>query len=233
VGLNLQKYLEDNSAGTPAEGPEPATPAGVLALQSEVRRGFTEQLRAQNERMEKTCPSVFTLVPSKGFRQLDTWIEYATQKEELELALYCEHESGWHATSHSLYRFSPEQEWFDLVKTHWNQFVKVSKRVGPLASLIGKAAGVPWAELVAGGIEKVPELAREPANALASTLGEKAKPELIDIDTRYLLKQLIDHLDSLRSDIEPKNGGLHRYLVDDGRLLWLCPDHLKLYRKRD
>jgi hypothetical protein len=185
-------------------GFKPATPAGVLALESEMRRGFTEQLRAQNERMEKTCPSVFTLVPSKGFKQLDTWMEYATQKEELELALYCEHESGWHATSHSLYRFRPEQEWFDLMKAHWNQFVKVSKQVGPLASLIGKAAGVQWAELAAGGIEKVPELSREPANALASTLGEKAMPELIDIETRYLLERLIDHLDSERPDIEPK-----------------------------
>jgi hypothetical protein len=180
--------------------------------------------------MEKTCPSVFTLVPARDFMQLDTWVESITHGEELELALYCEHESGWHATSHSLYRFRPDQEWFDKLKKHWNTFVGVTKHVGPLAKAIGKAAQLHWAEAVGLGIERLPSNPFPPTGKLASALGTRDQQGLIDLESRYLLERLLGHLDAKRPALEPKNGGLHPYLVDDGRLLWLCADHLKLYR---
>jgi hypothetical protein len=205
--------------------PMPDSKAGRLAFESEMRRRFTEQLRAQREQMEKTCPSVFTLVPSRDFKQIDTWLESVTKGEELELALYCEHESGWHETPHSLYRFRPEQKWVDKLKERWNGFVGVTKHVGPLAKTVGSAIGVPWADLA------VP-VARTDFGKLSSALGERDRPDLIEIETRFLLQDLIEHLDSKRGATEPKNGGLHPYLVDDGRLLWLCPEHLKSYKVR-
>ena len=210
--------------------PKPDSAPGRLAFESEVRRLFTEQLRSQRERMEKTCPSVFTLVPSRDFKQLDTWVDSLTQTEELELALYCEHESGWHPTSHSLYRFRPNQEWFNQVKKHWDAFVRVTKHVGPLTKSIGKAAQLHWVEAVGLGIEKLPGASFPPTGKLSSALGIRTEGEFIDLEARFLLERLIDHLDAERFPVEPKNGGLHAYLVDDGRLLWLCPDHLKLYR---
>src|SRR5580658_2188734 len=99
--------------------------------------------------MEKTCPSVFTLVPARDFRQLDTWVETVTESEELELALYCEHESGWHATAHSLYRFRPDQDWLVQLKGCWKALVKITTRVGPLTKAIGWAAQLHWVEAVA------------------------------------------------------------------------------------
>ena len=45
--------------------------------------------------------------------------------------------------------------------------------------------------------------------------------------SQHLLDGLIDWLDSQRAPTQPKNGGLHRCLMDDGRWLWLCPDHYK------
>ena len=210
----------------------PATAMGLHAMRSEMRRFFTEQLRAQRERMEKTCPSVFTLVPSQEFKQLDTWIEVATQEDELELALYCEHDSGWHPTEHSLYRFRPDRAWFDSLKKSWNALVAITKEVGPLAKAIGKASGGVWLEAAGLGIEKLPESPSLVAGIFSEALGANEEPELIDIETRYLLKGLIDFLDSQRVPTEPKNGGLHPYLIEDGRLLWLCPDHLRQYRIR-
>ena len=59
------------------------TAEGLLALQSEMRRLATGQLRAQREIMRRTCPSVFTLVPVRNFKLLDTWFESFTQAEEL------------------------------------------------------------------------------------------------------------------------------------------------------
>jgi hypothetical protein len=192
----------------------------------------TEQLRAQRERMQKTCPSVFTLVPSRDFVLLDTWLESVTQTEELELTLYCEHDSGWHATSHSLYRFRPDQEWFDSLKEYWNEFVSITKYVGPLAKTVGKATGVVWAEIGGLGAEKLPEIPRSPTGTMSGALGRNPQPEFIDLETRHLLEKLIGHLDSKRQQTDPKYGGLHPYLIDDGRLLWLCAEHLKSYQRR-
>jgi len=208
------------------------TAEGFLALQSEMRRLATEQLRAQRERMEKTCPSIFTLVPSRQFKQLDTWFESVTQAEELELALYCEHDSGWHATAHSLYLFRPVQEWFDSMKKYWNRFASVTKYVGPLAKTVGRASGVIWTEIAGLGTEKLPEVLRSAAGAISSSLGRHSRPELIDFETRHLLEMLIGDLDAEQRRTGPKNGGLHPYIIDDGRLLWLCPEHLKSYQRR-
>ena len=210
------------------------TAEGFHALQSEIRRQHTEQLRAQNEQMEKTCPSVFTLVPTRDFKMLDTLLESVTQSEELELALYCEYDVGWHPTAHSLYRFRLDQKWFDSVKKNWNSFLKVTKRVGSLAKTVGKASGVTWpvvetADMV---LEKMPEASRATAGKFSEMLGDKTQPGFIDLETRHLLQQLIENLDKDRPATEARNGGLYRYIIDDGRLLWLCPEHLNTYKTR-
>lgn len=207
------------------------TEEGLRAMHADMRRLFTEQLRAMNEQMENTCPSVFTLLPSREFTQLETWIESMTKEAELEMRLYCEHDSGWHETAHSVYRFRGDQEWFLLVKRGWNRFAGVTKYVGPLVKTAGKLSKV--LSLEAGGmaLEKLPEafnIGTDTFRVLEQT-GEK---KLVDIESRHLLKELIEHLDQQRGGAKPKNGGLHPWLIDDGRLLWLCPDHLKQYRTR-
>jgi len=206
------------------------TEEGLLALKAEMRRQFTEHLRvmnqAMNQQMENTCPSVFTLLPAREFKQLDTWLESVTQKEELELVLYCQHDPGWHDTAHSVYRFRTDQEWFSVVKKGWNRFVGVTKYVGPLVKSAGKLGKV-------GGmvLEKLPEVFSEDGG-ISERLGQTGKKELVDIETRHLLKELIHHVDAQRGNMQPKNGGLHPYIIDDGRLLWLCPEHLKQYQTR-
>lgn len=207
------------------------TEEGLRAMHADMRRLFTEHLRALNEQMENTCPSVFTLLPSREFTQLDTWIESMTKQAELELRLYCEHDSGWHETAHSVYRFRNDQEWFLLVKNGWSRFAAVTKYVGPLVKTAGKLSKVLPLEASGMALEKLPEafsMGTDTFRVLEQT-GEK---KLVDIETRYLMKELIEHLDQQRADTKPKNGGLHPWLIDDGRLLWLCPDHLKQYRTR-
>jgi hypothetical protein len=81
------------------------------------------------------------------------------------------------------------------------------------------------------GIEKLPDAPRSPTGLLSRELGQKEKPGLVDIETRVLLEELIDHLDSQRP-ATGRSGGLHPYLIEDGRLLWLCPTHLKEHKKR-
>ena len=78
---------EDVAIGKLLEGVAPVdTQAGMLAALASMRRQVSALQNGQNEELVKTCPSIFTLAPAKGFRLLDTYPEYATQQEELELA---------------------------------------------------------------------------------------------------------------------------------------------------
>jgi hypothetical protein len=213
-------------------GPAPRTDAGLRAVEAEMRRGFTMIRQSENERMEKPCPTVFTLVRSPDFKQLPGFWESFTKNEELELCLYCEHDSGWHATSASLYRFRPNQQWVEKLNKHWTPLVAVTRTLGPLSKAAGWAAEV---ALLAAG-EAVDRLRKDsPLSPLSGELGEKEKPQPVDIGTLHVLKDLIEHLDSERREKDPAApplGGLHPHIVEDGRLLWLCPDHLSAYETR-
>ena len=174
--------------------------------------------------------------PAKGFKLLETWIESAINHDsELELALYCEHESGWHPTSHSLYRFTPDQDWFESLKKNWNYFAGATKKAGSLAKTVGKAAGFAWketAETASLIADAPPEAPVDLTRRLSAALGSKGTPNPVDIEARDLLKSLIDELDKRRTITETQNGGLFHYIVDDGRHLWLCPDHIRTYKTR-
>jgi Leucine-rich repeat (LRR) protein len=212
-------------------GYSPTTAAGRRAEEAERRRYFTTLIRAMNEQIEKTCPSVFTLAPSLGFKQLPTFWETFTGAEELDLCLYCEDDSGWHTTPHSIYRFLPDKEWIDKLKAHWRPFIAISLHVAPLARAVGWAADVVAFHALGEAAEGLHGPSHPPLSPIAAELGRQESPKLIDIRTREVLKELIDHLDSKRP---PGNhyGGLHRHIVEDGRLLWLCPDHLEAYQTK-
>jgi hypothetical protein len=227
---------EDVDIGRLLEGFAPRnTEAGMRALHADLRRQMSAIQNGQNEELVKTCPSMFTLAPAKGFKLLDTYTEYATQKEELELTLYCEWEKGWHATQHSIYRFRPEQEWSGSLKEKWGEFVRVTKRVGPLvglgATLVGApAVGVAMKALAERAEKMSAESEKDLSGALAKDLGLRERSGVIGLEARHLLARLIGHLDKSRGETHPEFGGLHAYhLKEDGRLLWLCAEHWELY----
>ena len=125
---------EDVSIARLLEGFAVNTQAGVVAEFADMRRQLSAIQNAQNEELIKTCPSTFTLAPSSNFRLIENYVEYATREEEMELILYCEWDKGWHPTQRSVYRFQPEQEWFESLKTKWGQFASATKRIAPLVT---------------------------------------------------------------------------------------------------
>ena len=209
------------------------TSAGRLAFESEMRRRLTALQDGTNQAMVKTkCPSVFTLIPSTEFTLLDTWIEHATKDQELDLTLYCEYEKKWHPTQYGVYRFRPDQAWFDSLKKNWKQMTAFTKRVAPLAGVLGAPALGAVAASV-GEVEKVlGDFSIDQTGAIASALDRKDDPGEIDLETRYLLERLIEYVDTLRGAAHPKNGGLFPYQSkEDGSFLWLCPEHRKQYER--
>jgi len=230
---------EDVAIGRLLEGFAPVgSQAGMLAALADMRRLSSAIQNGQNEQLIKTCPSMFTLAPAKDFRLLDTYLEYATQQEELELALYCEWEKQWHPTQHSIYRFRPQQEWFGSLKEKWGVFVRVTKRVAPLAGVAGSLLGAPALGVAAKELaEKVEKMSTESEKdrngTLAEYLGLREDPAAIDLEARHLLKRMIESLDKTRGETHPEFGGLHPYLLkEDGRLLWLCAEHRAQYEAR-
>jgi internalin A len=215
--------------------PPPKTEAGFRALEAEMRRGFTTMLRGANERMDKPSPTVFTLVRSPQFKQLPTFWESFTKNEELELCLYCEHDSGWHPTAASVYRFRPNQAWVEKLKEHWTPLIAVTLRLGPLAKAAGWAAELVVLHAAGEAVDSLHGGTHSPLAPLADELSEKDRPQPVDIGTLHVLKDLVEHLDSERrkeDPIAPRCGGLHPHIVEDGRLLWLCPQHLSAYKTR-
>jgi hypothetical protein len=208
-------------------GYSPTSPAGHRAEESERRRSYTTLLRAMNEQIEKTCPSVFMLLPSLGFKQLPTFWESFTGAEELDLCLYCEHDS----TPHSIYRFLPNKVWIDKLKTHWRPLIAVSLHVAPLARAVGWAADVVAFHAFGEAAEGFHGSNHPALSPLVADLGQRNAPQPVDIQTREVLRELINHQDMNRP-LGTHFGGLHRHIVEDGRLLWLCPYHLEAYRSR-
>jgi hypothetical protein len=190
--------------------------AAVLGALAEQRRQLSAIFNALNE--DKTCPSMFTLAPANDFKLLDTYLEYATQKEELELSLYCEWDKGWHTTQHSVYRFQPDREWFGSLKEKWRDLSEITKLVAPLAG-------------VAGAVAKELPVEKNPSGDWAGELGWRERPWLVSLDARHLLARLIQFLDAKRGATQPQFGGLHPYhRKEDGQLLWLCAEHREQYQ---
>ena len=191
----------------------------------------------QNDELVKTCPSVFTLVPAKGFTLIDSYRESSTQGEELDLTLFCEWEKEWRPTQYSVYRFRPEQEWYSSLKKNWEKFARVTKRVSPLTSLASGLIGVPAIGIaikeLSDTAEKLAAKAEnEPKGTLSKELGFRERPDEIDLEARHLMARLIDSLDKKQGETQPPFGGLYPYHVkEDGRLLWLCSDHRREYEK--
>jgi hypothetical protein len=116
----------------------------------------------------------------------------------------------------------------EKLNRHWTPLAAVTLRLGPLAKAAGWAGG-----LVVAGVQAVDSLGRDsPLARLAGGLRGKERPQLVDIGTLHVLKDLVEHLDSQRREKDaaaPPFGGLRPHMVEDGRLLWLCPDHLSAY----
>jgi hypothetical protein len=212
------------------------TQAATRAALADMRRQLSALQNSQNQ-LIKGCPSMFTLAPAKDFKLLDSYLVYATRDEELELTLYCEWEKHWHPTECSVYRFQPEHKWFTSLKKNWNKLASVTKKVAPLAGLAGTlvgavAVGVAAKEFAENAERMAPGNDRDPSSELVKDLGRRDQAEVIDLKARHLLASLIVHLDRARGEAQPAFGGLNPYVLkEDGRLLWLCPEHWQQYER--
>jgi hypothetical protein len=102
--------------------------------------------------------------------------------------------------------------------------------VAPFLKAGGKLTGMVKLEALGLAAEKLPDI-RADQRKLRGELGEAYSPSRVDIELRRVLQELITALDAGRTPGK-QIGGLHKWLNDDGRVLWLCPQHYRALQSR-
>jgi len=119
----------------------------------------------------------------------------------------------------------------EKLKKHWTPIIAISLHVAPLVKAAGWATDLVFLHAAGEATESLHGLHHSPLLPLAAELGSLDTPQAVDLGVRQVLKELIDELDIKRPPGH-NNGGLYPYIVEDGRLLWLCDEHLKSYKTR-
>ncbi len=104
------------------------------------------------------------------------------------------------------------------------------RTLAPYLKAGGKISGYDWLEKFGVAAENLPPIPAD-HRKLQEEIGPKYSPARVDIELRNVLTELITKLDADRSP-KQKIGGLHKWLNDDGRVLWLCPTHYKPLQSR-
>jgi hypothetical protein len=195
-----------------------------------MRRGFTAQWRGQQNLKESTCPNVFQLHPRRNFQTFDSTLEYLRRGEQWRLSLYCETDDGWHTAGYSVYDFDLHADWIEIVRPHWNTIAARMRTVAPYLKAAGKWTPAPLVEALGLAAEKLPAIDAD-YRKLRRELGESNDPARVDIEVRRVLHELIAALDATGPKGQ-QTGVLHKWLNEDGRVLWLCAERHRRLQPR-
>ncbi len=150
-------------------------------------------------------------------------MEYLKKGEEWQLTLYCESDEGWHTCRHSVYDFALHADWVKRLRPHWNAAASHMRRLGKIMTAGGALSGEPTLGVIGLVTEKLGDLPSD-VRELREGLGHGYEQVFVGIELRSTLEALIKALDAERQPAQ-HNGGLNKHITEDGRVLWLCPDH--------
>jgi hypothetical protein len=190
------------------------------------QRMFLRLQRLAQQQQEARCPSVFAVVPAD--RRMITASAY-------EIHLYCEEPGAWHrlADTQGVYPITQPREWFVTLGPYLQHLIRMLKHAAPLvAPVLGIAVDV-LNQQVKADCDLMKELVSQlpkdvqPDRALPGKKSVDSGPELhatTDADFRALKAMLA------RLDPDEGWGGLSRFDTPEGLTLYLCEEHLALYR---
>jgi Leucine-rich repeat (LRR) protein len=221
------------------------TRSELQSLCEQTSREFTKQFAADQSKVDRSCPTIFTIQPlARGSRFSS--LKQAVLGQKLELQLYCEHPACCHPVEQCRYELTDPARWLKSFGPHLNTLVKLLKVVAPLA---GPTAGLTTAidnERWKAGLEFTKELAGQlPHLSIADldpdlTEGDRAKfdrfvEEPIATPDRQLWA-LRQFLKDQEPDFERSGlgkGELQLVRTPEYHYLWLCPEHRKPYQGRE
>ncbi|MBD2159465.1 leucine-rich repeat domain-containing protein [Limnothrix sp. FACHB-1083] len=221
------------------------TRSELQSLREQTSREFTKQFAADQSKVDRCCPTIFTIQPCSGGDRFSS-LKQAVLGQKLELQLYCEHPGCCHPVEQCRYELTDGARWLKSLSPHLNKLVTLLKVVAPLA---GPTAGLTAAidnERWKAGLEFTKELAGQLPHLSIADLdpdlaeGDRGRfdrlaEEPIAADDRQLWA-LRQFLKDREPDFERSGlgkGELQLVLTPEYHYLWLCPEHREPYRGRE
>jgi GTPase SAR1 family protein len=199
-----------------------------LDQQSElIARNFTRLWNLEMHKIEAECPNTFFLIPGKH-RPFNpkNWVSH-----DYQVFLMCQHPPGSHCVGDG-YELRKSREWWTTVSPWLKHLITFLKFGVPMGHAIGAVVdGVDIKNMAAqiGLLEKITEdLAAIPA---LDSVDHVEQPHL---SKEQLLGPALRALHSFLVEANPSQywGGLHKTVIPDGNILWLCDTHRQQYEAK-
>ncbi len=217
-----------------------STAAAFYNLSALIARGFTNQFKIEQAKIESHCPNVFVLHPldppawQKFFLKSDS-LRKELPPSRLELHLCCQAPGSWHPTiDNGVYKIKRSWDWLMTMTPLLQHIIPV------LTSAVGLAVtGIPIiapdiAKRFVGSIKFMKEILK-----ILPDLNDLAlnNPAEFDLKTPnqgpYFEGAALRALRKFLDDQDPAQhwGGLKKILTPEGHYLWLCDFHAKEYAR--
>jgi hypothetical protein len=217
----------------------------LQSLREQTSREFTKQFAADQSKVDRCCPTIFTIQPCSGGGRFSS-LKQAVLGQKLELQLYCEHPGCCHPVEQCRYELTDGARWLKSLGPHLNKLVTLLKVVAPLA---GPTAGLTAAidnERWKAGLEFTKELAGQLPHLSIADLdpdlaeGDRGRFDRLAEDPIAADDRQLWALRQFLKDREPDfersglgKGELQLVLTPEYHYLWLCPEHREPYRGRE
>ena len=207
--------------------------AGELARQSAAMDvGFTRLWNLLGAQYQKRCPRVFTLTPGRTRRLPGV--------HGLVLRLYCEEPGAWHPLpgDEGTYNVTDVTPWLAALNRHLAKILALLTAASPLAGSILGIAAVQLQGQLADDVKGMKELlaslpARLPlpegqTGQIAPNAADDWREPGIRAENDADFRAIVAFLHQI--DPDERWGGLSRISTPEGRILYVCRDHLDRYQ---
>lgn len=206
---------------------------GELARQSAAMDvGFTRMWNLLDAQYQTRCPRVFTLTPART--------SWQPGYQRFVLRLYCEEPGAWHPLpgDEGTYAVTRVDPWLAALNRHLTRVLALLTAAAPLVGpILGVSAHYLQGQL-ANDVEGMKELLaslptrlplpEDQVNQVASNSGNDWSKPSIRAENDADFRAIADFLHQI--DQHDKWGGLSRVTTPEGRVLYLCRDHLERYQ---
>ncbi len=191
------------------------------------QRMFLKLHSMAQRQQEARCPSVFALVPVR---------KRLSFRSAYELRLYCEEPGAWHRLPEpeGCYPITKPHKWLSKFGPYLQQLLTVLKLVAPL---VGPVLGVSVDKL-ADSIKADCELMKELIAQVPAEVGYQDEFSRIGAaelgpTARATSEADFRTLEAMLTELDPGRrwGGLSRLTTPEGLTLYLCREHLAVYRR--
>ena len=194
--------------------------------------GFTRLWNLLGAQYQKRCPRVFTLTPGRTRRLPGV--------HGLVLRLYCEEPGAWHPLpgDEGTYNVTDVTPWLAALNRHLAKILALLTAASPLAGSILGIAAVQLQGQLADDVKGMKELlaslpARLPlpegqTGQIAPNAADDWREPGIRAENDADFRAIVAFLHQI--DPDERWGGLSRISTPEGRILYVCRDHLDRYQ---